>query len=66
MTEEQIMRNARCLEEMLPEFARCYPKSARNGPVAVAIWARAVRSVIDLVEYDSAPAAALDDSKETK
>jgi hypothetical protein len=62
MTEEQIERNERCLKEMLPEFARCYARSARNGHVAVAIWARAIKSVIDLVEFDSQSAAPQTDS----
>lgn len=52
MTEEEISRNTKCLQEMLPEFAKCYSASARNGVVAVKIWARAVRSVIDMIEHE--------------
>lgn len=67
MTEEDIARNERCLHEMLPEFAKCYPASARNGVVAVKIWARAVRSVIDMIEHeheaDALPAAEGEEKK---
>ena len=55
MTDEEMVRNARCLNTMLPEFASRYLEAARSGRVR--LWAAAVRSVIDMVEFDSHDAA---------
>lgn len=64
MTEDEIIKNSRCLHTMLPEFSARYQEAVRTGRVK--LWANAVRSVIDMVEFDSCSAAEQRQSEEEK
>lgn len=50
MTEKEMLRNVRCMEEIFPAFIDHYKRAAVHGNVET--WAKAIHSVIDMVAHD--------------
>lgn len=50
MTNGEMLKNVKMMQEMFPAFIEHYKKAAVNGNVDT--WAKAIHSVIDLVAHD--------------
>lgn len=50
MSEDEMLKNVRMMEEMFPAFIEHYKRAATGGNLET--WAKAIHSIIDLAIYE--------------